>query len=128
MAGYGVNERKKVVDQPVELLDLYPTLVEGSGNQVPEELDGKSLLPFLKNTSYNWNKPAISQVFHSKQAQGYSIRTNRWRFTEWNGGEAGIELYDHKNDPDEIVNLAKNPDYKNIVVELSKKLQSFTKY
>jgi iduronate 2-sulfatase len=128
IAGYGVKEQNKVVYQPVELLDLYPTLVECSGNQIPEELDGESLLPFLKNTSYNWDKPAISQVHHANNAQGYSIRTNRWRFTEWNGGEAGIELYDHENDPDEIANLANNPDYQNIVKELSAKLLPYTKY
>ena len=128
IAGYGVNEQKEAVYQPVELLDLYPTLVECSGNQVPEELDGKSLLPFLKNSGYSWDKPAISQVHHAKNAQGYSIRTNRWRYTEWNGGEAGIELYDHENDPDEIVNLANNPDYQSIAEELSDKLLPYTKY
>jgi len=128
MAGYSVDERNKVVNHPVELLDLYPTLVECSGNQVPEELDGKSLLPFLKNSGYNWDKPAISQVHHATNAQGYSIRTNRWRYTEWNGGEAGIELYDHENDPDEIVNLANKPEYQSTIEELSARLLPYTKY
>jgi iduronate 2-sulfatase len=101
--------------------------VECSGHRVSEELDGKSILPFRKNSGYNRDKPAISQVHHATNAQGYSIRTNRWRFTEWNGGEAGIELYDHENDPDEIVNLVNNPKYQNIIEELSAKLQPYTK-
>ena len=128
IAGYGVNEQSKVVSQPVELLDLYPTLLECSGNQPPEELDGKSLLPFLQNSNYSWNKPAISQVYHAPGAQGYSIRTQRWRYTEWNGGKDGIELYDHQNDPDEIVNLANNPSYKSIIEELRDRLHPYVKY
>ena len=128
IAGYGVKERNKIIEQPVELLDIYPTLVDCSGNHIPEELDGQSLLPFLKNATFNWNKPAISQVHYSTDAQGYSIRTKQWRFTEWNGGEAGIELYDHENDPDEIVNLANNPEYQDIIKELNAKLLPYTKY
>lgn len=128
IAGYGVNGQDKVVHQPVELLDLYPTLVNCLEHQVPEELDGESLLPFLKNSDYQWDKPAISQVYYYDKAQGYSIRTDRWRYIEWNGGKAGIELYDHENDPDEIQNQANNPDYKSIVKELSAKLQPYTKY
>lgn len=128
IAGYGVNEQNKVVSQPVELLDLYPTLVECSGNWLPEELDGKSLLPFLQDSNYSWNKPAISQVHHSPDAQGYSIRTQRWRYTEWNGGKDGIELYDHENDPDEIVNLTNNPSYKSIIEELRDRLHPYVKY
>jgi len=128
IAGYGVSEGNRVVEQPVELLDLYPTLVECTGQKVPEALDGESLFPFLKNPAYSWDKPAISQVYHSKNAQGYSIRTNRWRFTEWNGGAAGLELYDHENDPDEIVNLAQDPAYKIIIEKLSEKLMPYTKY
>lgn len=128
MAGYGVNEHNKVVKQPVELLDLYPTLVDLSGHQVPKILDGESLVPFLKNTDDTWEKPAISQVYHGPNAQGYTIRTTRWRFTEWNGGAAGNELYDHDNDPDEIVNLANHPEYLNIRKKLKAALQPYTKY
>ena len=128
VAGYGVNERDKVIDQPVELVDIYPTLVECSGHQVTEGLDGKSLLPFLQNSGHGWDKPAISQVHHAKEAQGYSIRTKRWRYTEWNGGEDGIELYDHGNDPNEVTNLASDPNYQGIMEELSKMLQPYTNY
>ncbi|MFB9053919.1 sulfatase [Formosa undariae] len=128
LAGYGVNEHNKVVDAPVELLDLYPTLVDVTGNKVPAELDGKSLVPFLKESDYKWDKPAISQVYHGPNAQGYTIRTKRWRYIEWNAGAAGSELYDHENDPDEIVNLANNPDYLSTVKKLSAELKPFTKY
>ena len=42
---------------------------------------------------------------------GYSLRTPRWRYTEWDGGDAGRELYDHDNDPRELTNLAENDEH-----------------
>ena len=55
---------------------------------------------------------------------GRSIRTERWRYTEWDNGKLGAELYDEVNDPGEIVNLAKNKKYRKEVAELSKKLRA----
>lgn len=54
---------------------------------------------------------------------GYSLRTPRWRYTEWDGGDAGRELYDHDNDPRELTNLADNDQYKATVDELSTSLK-----
>jgi uncharacterized sulfatase len=52
------------------------------------------------------------------KVQGYSVRTERWRFTEWQYGEKGMELYDHENDPQELNNLANDPAYASVVAEL----------
>jgi iduronate 2-sulfatase len=54
---------------------------------------------------------------------GRSIRTERWRYTEWNGGKDGLELYDYKTDPDEFINLAKNPKFNSVIKELSSLLR-----
>jgi len=118
----------QVCTRPVELLDLYPTLADMTGYQVPSVLEGKSLRPLLENADSPWAKPAISQVYHSKEQQGYSIRTKRYRYTEWNGGKAGEELYDHQNDPDEIHNLASEPEHKGVKERLKKALSPFVKY
>ena len=128
IAGKGVTQSNKVVTDPVELIDIYPTLVESTGDQVPSELDGLSLMPFLQKEDFNWQKPAISQVYHKENAQGYTIRTDRWRYTEWNNGAAGRELYDHNYDKEEVTNLAVNEDYKAVVDSLSLRLKSFTHY
>jgi len=50
---------------------------------------------------------------------GRSVRTERWRYNEWDEGRAGTELYDEENDKGELINLAKNPEYAEIVKELS---------
>lgn len=103
----------------VELLDIYPTLAELSDLKTPKPLDGRSLAPLLKNPAAAWDKPALTQVRRGTDTVGRSIRTERWRYTEWDDGKAGIELYDHQQDEGEITNLSKDPAYAAQVKELS---------
>lgn len=125
LAGPGIDARGRVCAQPVELVDLYPTLVDYTGFQIPDGLDGWSLRPLLSDPSTGWAKPAISLVFHGPKAQGFSIRTPRYRYTEWNAGDAGTELYDHRTDPDEITNLARAPNLAGVVRDLKAKLEPY---
>ncbi len=112
--------------KPVELLDMYPTIVDYAGFDVPEGLDGVSLRPLLTNPESEWDRPAITQVHHSPGAQGYSLRNEKWRYTEWNKGKAGVELYDHENDPEEVTNLAKRPEHADLVQALSRQLRTYS--
>ncbi len=92
----------------VELLDLYPTLTELCGLPTPGHVMGESLVPLLNQPTRPWNHAAYSQVMRPKDnVVGRSVRTERWRYTEWNGGANGAELYDHQQDPGEFKNLAK---------------------
>lgn len=112
--------------KPVELLDLYPTLADLCGLTPPENLEGASLRPLLEDpVGASWEKPAVTQVWHSPKAWGYSIRTERWRYTEWLEGNAGRELYDHDSDPEEITNLADVEKHAETVALLSEKLSPF---
>jgi uncharacterized sulfatase len=120
-------DRKKgeVCPRPVELLDIYPTLADWCGLTAPKTVEGRSLRPLLKNPNASWDHPAITQVLHGeagKPLMGYSVRTERWRYTEWDGGKAGVELYDHDADPHEYENLAKDPKYASQVASLKKLL------
>jgi iduronate 2-sulfatase len=114
-----------VCKRTVELVDLYPTLADMTGLKAPKDLDGKSLRPLLTDPKAAWDKPAISQVWHNHKAWGYSIRTERWRYTEWMRGEAGRELYDHSVDPDEVKNLAKDPAHAKTIKRLAMQLKPF---
>ncbi|MDB4469809.1 sulfatase-like hydrolase/transferase [Akkermansiaceae bacterium] len=125
-AGPGIEQKGVSCFKPVELVDLFPTIVDYTGFEVPKNLDGWSLRPLLTDVKAKWNHPAISQVHHGIQSQGYSIRTERWRYTEWNDGKAGKELYDQKNDPDEITNLAGLDEHAKLVGRLSKQLQNYS--
>jgi len=111
----------------VELLDIYPTLAELCGLKTDNKLQGKSLVPLLKKPDAQWNKPAYTQVVrvlnqqqaNQKRIMGRSVRTERWRYTEWDEGREGVELYDYQTDPGEFTNLAKNDKYKATIETLS---------
>lgn len=112
--------------KPVELLDVYPTLADLCGLEAPKNLEGVSLRPLLTDPeNATWGKPAVTQVWHSPKAWGYSLRNDRYRYTEWLEGKAGRELYDHANDPDEVHNLAMSAEHVDTVAQLSQQLKPF---
>jgi uncharacterized sulfatase len=118
-----------VSPRPVELVDIYPTLADYCGLKPPANLEGRSLRPLLENPKARWLVPAVTQQVRNeggKAIMGYSVRTEHWRYTEWDGGAAGSELYDHLNDPHEFLNLAKDPRYAKSVADM-KKLMPRTK-
>jgi uncharacterized sulfatase len=106
----------------VEMLDIYPTLANLCDLKYPDYLDGKSLKPLLENPKVSWDRPAITQTMFQK-IQGYSLRTERYRYTEWNEGAEGLQLYDHSSDPKEMKNLANDPAHKTVLAELAKQLR-----
>lgn len=111
-------------DALVELLDVYPTLVEACGLPVPHGLEGQSLMPLLKDPSRTWKHAVFSQYPRMHQGHrhqgagdimGYALRTERFRYVQWQDwqtrGIVARELYDHTTDPYETLNIAANPDY-----------------
>ena len=101
----------------VNLLDLYPTLIELCGVKTPRQnLDGHSLVPLLKDPAAKWEHASIT----SHGFKNDSLRTERWRFTRYaNGAE---ELYDHDADPQEWTNLADKPACRDVLAALRKRL------
>jgi iduronate 2-sulfatase len=111
------RSRGKASARTVELVDLYPTLADLAGLEPPSDLHGASLKPLLENPDAAWTKPAFTQVARGG-FPGHSVRTERWRYTEWERGKQGSELYDHDADPHEYRNLATDPAYAAVVNEL----------
>ncbi|MBT28893.1 MAG: iduronate sulfatase [Thalassobius sp.] len=121
-----------------ELVDMFPSLCELAGIEVPAYMQGASFVPLLENPDLNWKKAAFSQ-FHrrpnvsadGKRYMGYSINTEEFHYIEWyrwdhktgtRGEYTTAELYDRENDPYETVNIAENEAYKEVVEDLSKQL------
>ena len=107
----------------VEFVDIYPTVAALAGLEAPPDLAGVSLVPLLRDPNADQDRPAFTQV-HFKEIPGRSVRTQRWRFTQWDNGRGGEELYDERNDPQEMQNLAGEPEFADVVVKLRAVLQS----
>jgi uncharacterized sulfatase len=103
------GRRRGVAHEVVELVDIYPTLAQLAALDAPSTLEGTSLTPLLDDPSGRLDGAAFSEV-RRQNFFGRSVRTQRWRYTEWDDGKAGVELYDHQSDPQEFRNLASDPD------------------
>jgi len=108
IAGAGVPAGR-VISAPVELLDIYPTLVDLAGFSPPEGLEGISLVGLMRGEATAAHPPVASIVFHydvvrKTDVRGRTVVTSDWRYTEWDGGQAGREFYWRPDDPQEYSN------------------------
>jgi uncharacterized sulfatase len=113
----GAKGNGKACARTVELLDLYPTLADLAGLEAPKSLEGASLRPLLDDPARAWERPAFTQVQRGA-FPGYSVRTERWRYVEWDDGAKGVELFDHDADPRENRNLAADSAHAATVAQL----------
>lgn len=139
----GVSAKGAAAKSPISHVDLFPTLAELCGVKVPSNVQGQSLVPILRDPTVSGRGWAITQVMRGGGPNrasvttnvgsdgprffGYSLRTPRWRFTEWDEGRKGRELYDHDADPRELTNLANKPEHAKTVEELSQQVRAATK-
>lgn len=105
-----------------EFVDIYPTVTELAGLPLPDHLEGTSLAPLMDDPETPWKRAAFSQYPRGRGRMGYSMRTDRYRYTEWleNGDQVlARELYDHEEDPAENVNIADLPENGELCTRLS---------
>ena len=109
-----------------EFVDIYPTLCELAGLDLPDHLEGTSLMPLLDDPELTWKTAAFSQ-YPRWGVMGHAMRTQRYRYIEWLDRKTNEikarELYDHKVDPAENNNAADDPDYSKIVKKLHKQMK-----
>ncbi len=110
----------KASQRVVQSLDLYPTLADLCGLPAPGGLAGHSLAPLLANPNAKWDHPAYT-VTRFQNTLGKAVRTERWRYAEWEDGSA--MLFDRAKDPQELKNLAGDPAYAKTVEEMKKLLK-----
>ena len=108
-----------------EYVDIYPTLCEACGLAIPGHLEGVSMMPLVDDPERQWKKAAFSQ-YPRGQVMGYTMRTKRFRYTEWQNRKTkevmARELYDHDTDPKENVNAVDQPQYEPDVQQLARML------
>ena len=140
------------VKSTTEFVDIFPTLCELAKVNIPTQLDGKSLVALMKNPSAKTKEYAVSQYprsgpnseksrlgYASAEYMGYSIRTERYRYTVWMKNKFrsfqkydesmvyGTELYDYKKDPNETVNVINEKKYAAISKKLKKEMLQYFK-
>lgn len=120
IAGPGVTATDQTARTFAEMVDFYPTLAELAGLKIPRFVSGISLLPALRDA-----QAVVRESAYSQYSNGYSLRTARYRYTEWGtDGEAGTELYDQEADPEEMQNLSGSAQHQAAIQELSQKLRA----
>jgi len=124
----------RTTDTLVEMVDIYPTLVALAGLPAPASpLEGRDLAAVLEGRapprtsalSQSWSVAQLTRPERrGMDVMGYSIRTDRYRYTEWSGGDEGVELYDYRADPNEYRNLAVEPGSATLLRELKTLLET----
>jgi arylsulfatase A-like enzyme len=113
----GAKGNGKVAPRPVQALDIYPTLCELCRLKAPAGIEGHSLVPLLSDPNATWDHPAFS-VFGPKQI-GVAVRTEKFRYVEYDGGKSGAMLFDVTADPSESKNLIDDPKLAKVREDLS---------
>lgn len=103
-------------DEAVSLLDIYPTLSELCNLPKAPKLEGNSIARLIQKPDTNWDKPVLSTWYYGN----HSVRSNDWRYIRYRDG--GEELYNHRTDPGEHLNLAGNPEFAHVIAEHRKSL------
>lgn len=112
----GVTRAGSVCYTPVDFMNVFPTLAQLCGIELPSHVEGVSMVSLLKKPDAPWTRPAITTMGFGN----HSVRTKKWRYISYLGG--GQELYDEENDRYEFHNLASDPKYRKIISQLKQYL------
>jgi arylsulfatase A-like enzyme len=125
----GMSNKGKTTDALVEYVDIFPSILDAAGYEIPSFFEGTSFIPLIDNINRSWKNAAFSQ--HERglisEQEGYTVRTSQFRYTEWWDNEndtlMAVELYDHTIDSLESVNVAYQKEYQEMLGKMKLVLQ-----
>jgi len=107
-------------------IDVAPTMLDLAGVKIPEGMQGKSMVPLLKGKRAEWRKSFLYEYMQEKRypqtPNTLAVRTDRWKYIRYPGADDIEELYDLKNDPYELKNLASDPAHSSALAEMKKEM------
>jgi arylsulfatase A-like enzyme len=134
----GMSTQGRTCERLTELVDLYPTLCDLAGVEIPPPLEGTSFAPLLEDPEQEWKKAAFCHyvqrpkvTLDNKCYMGYSMTTERYHYVQWHdwdngaelaGEQIAVELYDHQVDPDENFNIAGHRRHSELVKQMGEQL------
>lgn len=122
----GLFKGGEVIDKMEQNIDVAPTILELAGLKKPGYMPGKSFIPLLKVDTTNWRDKIFYEYYWEYDfpmtPTVYGVRTDQYKYIRYMGVWDQNELYDIKNDPDEIYNLMNNPKYQPIAKKIAGEL------
>ena len=115
-------------DEMVQNLDFAQTFLEVAMIDAPEDMQGESLVPLLKGNSSKWNRESVYYHYYEYPSvhmakRHYGIVNKDYKLTHFYYDVDEWELYDRKNDPNEMNNVYNDPNYKDVVDNLTQELK-----
>lgn len=115
-------------DEMVQNLDFAQTFLEAAQIEAPSDMQGESLIPLLKGDTTQWTRDAVYYHYYEYPAvhmvkRHYGIVTKEYKLAHFYYDVDEWELYDRKNDPQEMKNVYNDPEYATIVTKLQKELK-----
>jgi len=114
MSGSGIMQKGVSTNAMIEFIDIYPTLASICElNNIPNYLEGQNFSTIINNPESEF-RSEVRAIVRRGKVFGKTVKNKQWRYTEWDKGEKGVELYDQINDPMEYYNLAENQEYNEV--------------
>ena len=124
MAGQSAGQKGVESEAMFEFIDIYPTFAGLFHlKNTPDYLEGKSFAEVVHAPSLPF-RTEVRAIITRGEVMGRTVKNPEWRYTEWDNGQKGMELYDEKNDPFEYNNLADDPAYSGIIKKMKKLIES----
>ena len=119
------GSEQKIIKNNVSLVDLFPTLCELSDIPIPEELDGKSLVPLIQNENMDWDNAVYSELWRAQNGPSVMVKEGNLKYFRFDNNKGWQDqLFDLSNDPHENNNLIDNPNYIQQLSRLQSKINA----
>jgi N-acetylglucosamine-6-sulfatase len=118
----GMFKGGQVISNMIQNIDVGPTILEMAGLKKPEYMPGRSFIPLLKGNTINWRDKIFYEYFWDYDFPMtptiFGVRTDKYKYTRYNGIWEQNELYDLEKDPNEMYNLIEKPEYQDTVKKM----------